>query len=60
MLNRTIAKFLFYSVAIVLLAWTSSLTYSFLSMAPVSYTHLTIWPPISDGARPTGAASVLR
>ena len=33
MLNRTIAKFLFYSVAIVLLAWTSSLTYSFLSMA---------------------------
>ena len=33
MLNRTIAKFLFYGVAIVLLAWTSSLTYSFLSMA---------------------------
>lgn len=33
MLNRTIAKFLFYSVAIVLLLWTSSLTYSFLSMA---------------------------
>ena len=33
MLNRTIAKFLFYAVTIVLLAWTSSLTYSFLSMA---------------------------
>lgn len=33
MLNRTIAKFLFYAVALVLLAWTSSLTYSFLSMA---------------------------
>lgn len=33
MLNRTIAKFLFYGVALVLLAWTSSLTYSFLSMA---------------------------
>lgn len=33
MLNRTIAKFLFYAVAIVLLLWTSSLTYSFLSMA---------------------------
>ena len=33
MLHRTIAKFLFYGVAIVLLAWTSSLTYSFLSMA---------------------------
>ena len=33
MLNRTIAKFLFYGVAIVLLVWTSSLTYSFLSMA---------------------------
>lgn len=33
MLNRTIAKFLFYAVAIVLLAWTSSLTVSFLSMA---------------------------
>lgn len=33
MLNRTIAKFLFYAVAIVLLVWTSSLTYSFLSMA---------------------------
>lgn len=33
MLNRTIAKFLFYGVAIVLLAWTSSLTYSFLGMA---------------------------
>lgn len=33
MLNRTIAKFLFYGVAVVLLAWTSSLTYSFLDMA---------------------------
>ena len=33
MLNRTIAKFLFYAVTIVLMAWTSSLTYSFLSMA---------------------------
>ena len=33
MLNRTIAKFLFYGVAIVLLVWTSSLTYSFLAMA---------------------------
>ena len=33
MLNRTIAKFLFYAVVITLLAWTSSLTYSFLSMA---------------------------
>jgi hypothetical protein len=33
MLNRTIAKFLFYAVALVLLVWTSSLTYSFLSMA---------------------------
>ena len=33
MLNRTIAKFLFYAVALVLLLWTSSLTYSFLSMA---------------------------
>ena len=33
MLNRTIAKFLFYGVAIILLVWTSSLTYSFLSMA---------------------------
>lgn len=33
MLNRTIAKFLFYGVALVLLAWTSSLTYSFLAMA---------------------------
>jgi hypothetical protein len=33
MLNRTIAKFLFYAVAIVLFTWTSSLTYSFLSMA---------------------------
>ena len=33
MLHRTIAKFLFYAVTIVLLAWTSSLTYSFLSMA---------------------------
>ena len=33
MLNRTIAKFLFYAVAIVLLVWTSSLTYSFLAMA---------------------------
>lgn len=33
MLNRTIARFLFYAVAIVLLVWTSSLTYSFLSMA---------------------------
>ena len=33
MLNRTIAKFMFYTVVIVLLAWTSSLTYSFLSMA---------------------------
>ena len=33
MLNRTIAKFLFYAVAIILLVWTSSLTYSFLSMA---------------------------
>lgn len=33
MLNRTIAKFLFYAVVIVLLVWTSSLTYSFLSMA---------------------------
>jgi len=33
MLNRTIAKFLFYAVAVILLVWTSSLTYSFLSMA---------------------------
>lgn len=33
MLNKTIAKFLFYAVAAVLLVWTSSLTYSFLSMA---------------------------
>ena len=33
MLNRTIAKFLFYAVTIALMAWTSSLTYSFLSMA---------------------------
>ena len=33
MLHRTIAKFLFYGVAIVLLVWTSSLTYSFLAMA---------------------------
>lgn len=33
MLNRTIAKFLFYTVAIVLFVWTSSLTYGFLSMA---------------------------
>ena len=33
MLNRTIAKFLFYAVVIVLMAWTSSLTYSFLGMA---------------------------
>jgi len=33
MLNRTIAKFLFYAVTIVLMAWTSSLTYSFLSTA---------------------------
>jgi hypothetical protein len=33
MLNRTLAKFIFYAVAIVLLVWTSSLTYSFLAMA---------------------------
>lgn len=33
MLNRTIAKFLFYTVALVLFVWTSSLTYGFLSMA---------------------------
>lgn len=33
MLNRTLAKFIFYAVAVVLLTWTSSLTYSFLSMA---------------------------
>lgn len=33
MLNRTIAKFLFYTVAVVLFAWTASLTYGFLSMA---------------------------
>lgn len=32
-MNRTLSKFLFYAVAIVLLMWTSSLTYSFLSMA---------------------------
>lgn len=33
MLNRTIAKFLFYGVAVTLLAWTASLTLSFLRMA---------------------------
>lgn len=33
MLKRTIAKYLFYAVAVTLLAWTGSLTYSFLSMA---------------------------
>ena len=33
MLNRTIAKFLFYFVAVTLLVWTGSLTFSFLSMA---------------------------
>lgn len=33
MLNKTIAKFLFYAVAVILLLWTSSLTYSFLAMA---------------------------
>lgn len=33
MLNRTIAKFLFYGVALVLLTWTASLTVSFLSSA---------------------------
>ena len=33
MLNRTIAKFVFYTIVIILLGWTSSLTYSFLSMA---------------------------
>lgn len=33
MLNRTIAKFLFYFVAVILLAWTASLTVSFLRMA---------------------------
>jgi len=33
MLNRTIAKFVFYAIVLVLLGWTSSLTYSFLSMA---------------------------
>ena len=33
MLNKTIAKFVFYTIVIVLLGWTSSLTYSFLSMA---------------------------
>lgn len=32
-MTRTLAKFLFYAVAIILLVWTSSLTYSFLSMA---------------------------
>lgn len=32
-MNRTIAKGVFYFVATVLLIWTSSLTYSFLSMA---------------------------
>lgn len=33
MLNRTIAKYLFYFVAIVTLLWTGSLTYSFLTTA---------------------------
>lgn len=33
MLNKTVAKFLFYTVALVLFIWTSSLTYSFLGMA---------------------------
>lgn len=32
-MTRVLAKFLFYAVAIILLIWTSSLTYSFLSMA---------------------------
>lgn len=32
-LNRTIAQFVFYAVAIVLFAWTASLTYSFVAMA---------------------------
>lgn len=33
MLNKTIAKFVFYAVCVILFTWTSSLTYSFLSMA---------------------------
>lgn len=33
MLNRTIAKFIFYGVALVLLTWTASLTVSFLRSA---------------------------
>lgn len=32
-LNRTIAKFAFYTVAVVLLGWTASLTYAFVSQA---------------------------
>lgn len=37
-MNKTIAKFIFYAVAAVLFTWTSSLTYSFLSIAlPGSY-----------------------
>lgn len=32
-LNRTIAKFVFYVLAIVLLAWTASLSYSFVAQA---------------------------
>lgn len=32
-LNRTIAKFTFYAVALVLLAWTATLTYSFVATA---------------------------
>ena len=33
MLNRTFAKFLFYAVALIILLWTASLTYSFVSNA---------------------------
>ena len=48
MLNRTIAKYLFYAVAIVLFTWTASLTVSFLqSVMPNSFwavPYLTLFP----------------